>query len=119
MTTTFPAFPDVDPLAVDVLGARPGRDPGTEVEAVEIAFQEPGEDPQVLSLSIQAAYELREAIDEALEAPFWWEGVSDDDREVLAVALKAHGAMRAAGVVDLARDRSVRWDEDWASSPFR
>ena len=116
MTATFP---DVDPLVVDVIGARPGRDPGTDAEAVEIALQAPGEDPEVLSLSISAAYELREALDEALEAPFWWEEATDDERFALAVACKTASAMRAPEVVDLARERSVRWDETWAPSQSR
>ena len=114
MPTTFP---DVDPLSVDVLGARPGKDPATEAEAVEIALEAPGEDPQVLSLTISAAYELREALDEALEAPFWWEEATDDERFALGVAQKAGGAMRAAGIIDLDAERAVRWDETWASSP--
>lgn len=119
MTATFPDFPDVDPLVAEVLGARAGKDPGTEAEAVEVAVQAAGDDPLVLSLSINAAYELREALDEALEAPFWWEEATDDDRFALGIALKADCAMRAAEVVDLTRGRSVRWDETWAPSPSR
>jgi len=122
MTATFPDFPDfpdVDPLGVDVIGARPGKAPGTEAEAIEIALQPPGEDPEVFSLSIHAAYELREALDDALEAPFWWEEDPDHCEDRSTLALKADGAMRAPSVIDLDARRSVRWDEDWASSPLR
>lgn len=137
MTDTFP---DVDALVVDVLGARPAADPATGAEAIEIALQPDGEEPHVFSLGICAAYELREALDEALEAPFWWEEASDDDRLVASLALRVGGAMRAGTVVDLTRGRSwcpdddddggrfslqpvfdgaVRWDEPWAPSPRR
>lgn len=137
MTDTFP---DVDALVVDVLGARPAADPDTGAEAVEIALQPDGEEPQVFSLDICAAYQLREALDEALEAPFWWEEASDDERLVASLALRAGGAMRAGAVVDLARERSrrsdeeddgarfslqplldgsVRWDERWAPASRR
>lgn len=106
MTVAFPDFPDVDPLAVDVLGARPGRAPGSDDESIEIAVEGLGEDPQVFSLSICAAYELREALDEALEAPFWWDEATDEEREVAAIASKAGGAMRAGGIIDLVPARS-------------
>lgn len=113
MTVTFP---DADALAADVLGARPGADPATEAEAIEIALQPDGEDPQVFSLSICAAYHLRELIDAALEAPFWWEDEPDDDQVVLGMALRAVDAVLAAEGRDLARHASVRWDETWAAS---
>ncbi|MCU1372564.1 MAG: hypothetical protein JWO77_3758 [Ilumatobacteraceae bacterium] len=116
MTATFPDLPGVDAIAVDVIGARPGWDPGTDAEAVEIAVEAPGEDPHVLSLSISAAYELREALDDALGAPFWWEEATDDEDVTDAVACKTPSAMRAPEVIDLARERSVRWDEAWTPS---
>lgn len=109
-------FPDADALVADVLGARPGADPSTGAEAVQIALQADGEDPQVFSLSICAAYHLRELIDAALEAPFWWEDEPDDDQVVLGLAIRAVDAVLEPEVLDLARHRSVRWDETWAST---
>ncbi len=113
MTTTFPESAAV---GADVLGARPGADPATGAEAIELAFQADGDDPQVLSLSICAAYHLREALDAALEAPFWWEEVPDDEQVVVGIALQAVEAYADGDVVDLARHRSVRWDETWTGS---
>ena len=113
MTATFP---DADALAADVLGARPGAGPETGAEAVEIALQAEGEDPQVFSLSICAAYHLREVLDAALEAPFWWEDEPDDDQVVLGLALDVIEAAMDPVLADVARHRSVRWDETWARS---
>ena len=113
MTATFP---DVHALAADVLGARPGADPQSGAEAIELGFQVDGEEPQVLSLSICAAYHLREVLDAALEAPFWWEEVPDDEQVVVGIALQAVEAYADDAVIDLARHRSVRWDETWTGS---
>ena len=108
------AFPDVDPLSSDVLGARPGADPLTDAEAIEIALQPDGEEPQVFSLSVCAAYHLREVLDAALEAPFHWDDDGGEDHELLGLALEAVDAMFDPDVIDLARARTVRWDETWA-----
>lgn len=109
-------FPDAGALAAEVVGARPGADPATGAEAVHLALQAEGEDPQVFSLSIFDAYQLRELIDAALEAPFWWEDDLDDDQVVLGLAIRATDAVLEPEVIDLARPRTVRWDETWTAS---
>jgi hypothetical protein len=109
-------FPDAAAHAAEVVDARPGADPATGAEAVQIALQAEGEDPQVFSLSICDAYQLRELIDAALEAPFWWEDDLDDDRVVLGLAIRAIDAVLEPEVLDLARPRTVRWDETWSAS---
>lgn len=114
MTATFP---HVAALPADVLGARPGADPLSGAEAIELALQPDGEEPQVFSLGICAAYHLREALDAALEAPFWWEEVPGDEQVVVGIALQAVEAFADGDVVDLARHRSVRWDETWTETP--
>lgn len=112
MTVTFPT---AVALSADVIGARPAADPTTGAEAIEFAVQPDGEEAQVFSLSICAAYQLREVLDAALEAPFHWD--DDDVRDQsLAAALDEIDELFVAEVVDLARQRTVRWDETWARS---
>ncbi|HWJ64847.1 MAG TPA: hypothetical protein VNS19_22935 [Acidimicrobiales bacterium] len=113
MTVTFP---DTDALVADVIGARPGADPGTGAEAIEVALEPDGEEPQLFSLSISAAYHLREALDAALEAPFWWEGEPDAGLLVPGVVVQVVDVVDDGDVIDLARHRSVRWDETWATA---
>ena len=113
MTVTLP---DVDPVGADVLGARPAADPLTGTEAVEIALHPDGEDPRLFTLSVCAAYHLREVLDAALEAPFWWEEDLDED-PVGPFAPLAGGVgapeNRPPG------HRSVRWDETWTEPARR
>lgn len=113
MTATFP---DVEPLSSHVLGARPGADPVTDAEAIVVALQPDGEEPQVFSLSICAAYQLREVLDAALEAPFHWDDDGDEGSELLGMALEAMDAMFDPDAVDFGRTSTVRWDESWARS---
>ncbi|MGN6694336.1 MAG: hypothetical protein ACTHN0_09170 [Aquihabitans sp.] len=100
-------------VPVDVVGARQAADPVTGAEAIAFALQpDDGGDPQVFCLSICAAYYLREVIDAALEAPFFW-----DDGEVgLEPSLGELEESASGNVIELPRPPSVRWDEVWATS---
>jgi len=100
-------------VPVDVVGARQAADPVTGAEAIAFALQaDDGSAPQVFSLSICTAYYLREVIDAALEAPFYW-----DDGEVgLDAVLDQLDDVVGMNVTELPCPPSVRWDETWARS---
>ncbi|HWJ98997.1 MAG TPA: hypothetical protein VNQ33_12615 [Acidimicrobiales bacterium] len=99
-------------VPVDVVGARQAADPVTGAEAIAFALQpDDGGDLQVFSLSICTAYDLREVIDEALEAPFSW-----DDGESGPTGLDELDGLAGSNVIELPRPPSARWGEAWATS---
>lgn len=96
----------------DVVGARQAADPVTGAEAIAVALQpDDGGGTHVFSLSICAAYTLREVLDAALEAPFHW-----DDGDDLDAAFDELDELVGSNVIERARPGSVRWDEVWAHS---
>lgn len=99
-------------VPVDVIGARQAADPLTGLEAIALALQpDDGGETQVFSLSICGAYELREVLDAALEAPFHWDDEGDPD-----AVLDQVDDLVGLNVIALPRPASVRWDEVWAAS---
>ena len=101
-------------LPADAVGACPTEDPETGMDSIAVAFQPDGADLQVFALSVCGARHLCAALEAALEVPRSWEG--DDDEGDLLDVLEAFEARCHTDVVDLARARSVRWDETWSHS---
>lgn len=103
-------------VPADVVGACQAADPVTGAEVIAFALQpDDGGEPQTFTLSICGAYALREVIDAALEAPFFWDD-DGDEGDLLDVLSTLEATGERIGIDLPRRPASVRWDEVWTRS---